>query len=281
MQDIPIRELREVQISSSFLDNFSIRDIQPLLRDSDLVQELHRHDFYYILIIEKGRGSHQIDFTSYPVKDRTLFFMRPGQVHQHQLKQGSLAHIIAFSTPQEKITQQLVRKASSLNHYALKEAQFQQLQILTAYLLREVEQKSTGYELVIKAMIEAMLVELIRVQHTHTNAQFRPYSQEKLDAFMALLEKHIHKYKQVAQYAAHLNLSPYQLNAITKSTVGKTPSSVINDHIILEAKRYLLATNNQVNQVAQHLGYEDVSYFIRFFKKHTKFTPEAYRQNFA
>jgi AraC family transcriptional regulator, transcriptional activator of pobA len=77
-----------------------------------------------------------------------------------------------------------------------------------------------------------------------------------------------------------LHLTPYQLNAITKATVGKTGSEVINEHIILESRRHLLATTNQINAIALQLGYEDVSYFIRFFKKHTGHSPESYRQNF-
>jgi len=77
-----------------------------------------------------------------------------------------------------------------------------------------------------------------------------------------------------------MNLSPYQLNEITKSSIGKTASELINEHIILEAKRYLLATPNQIKDIADHLGYEDTSYFIRFFKKHTGHSPEAFRHNF-
>jgi AraC family transcriptional activator of pobA len=50
--------------------------------------------------------------------------------------------------------------------------------------------------------------------------------------------------------------------------------------VILEAKRCLLATSNQVNQTAYRLGYEDVSYFIRFFKKQTGYSPEAFRNSF-
>jgi AraC-like DNA-binding protein len=74
-----------------------------------------------------------------------------------------------------------------------------------------------------------------------------------------------------------MNLSHYQLNEITKVTVGKTASELINEHIILEAKRYLLATSNQIKDIADHLGYEDVSYFIRFFKKQSGYSPESFR----
>ena len=82
------------------------------------------------------------------------------------------------------------------------------------------------------------------------------------------------------EYASLLHLTPYQLNAITKETLGKTCSQVINERVIIEGKRYLLATADQVNQIADHLGYEDISYFIRFFKKHTGYSPQAFRENF-
>ena len=62
--------------------------------------------------------------------------------------------------------------------------------------------------------------------------------------------------------------------------MGKTVSALINEQIILEAKRYLLATSGQVKDIADQLGYEDVSYFIRFFKKQTGYSPEAFRKNF-
>jgi AraC-like DNA-binding protein len=78
-----------------------------------------------------------------------------------------------------------------------------------------------------------------------------------------------------------LHLSPYQLNAITKSMLGKTCSELIHEYIILGSKRQLLATSNQVSQIAYQLGYEDVSYFTRFFRKHTGLSPEAFRHHFS
>lgn len=108
----------------------------------------------------------------------------------------------------------------------------------------------------------------------------KSYSQERFEEFLELLDKHIATHKQLSQYTDLMNLSPYQLNEITKSSIGKTASELINEHVILEAKRYLLATTNQVKDIADNLGYEDTSYFIRFFKKHTGYSPEAFRQHF-
>ena len=77
-----------------------------------------------------------------------------------------------------------------------------------------------------------------------------------------------------------MSISSYQLNDITRNAVGKTASTLINEHILLEAKRHLLATPNQVKEIAGYLGYEDPSYFIRFFKKHTGVSPDVFRRNF-
>ena len=103
--------------------------------------------------------------------------------------------------------------------------------------------------------------------------------QERLDKFLELVEANVSTHKKVSEYADMLNLSAYQLNAITKRAVGKTSSDIIDEYIILESKRYLLATSNQVNQIAYQLGFDDVSYFIRFFRKHTGQTPDSFRNN--
>ena len=106
------------------------------------------------------------------------------------------------------------------------------------------------------------------------------YPQEKLQEFMDLLEANISTTKQAAAYADLLSLSVFQLNSITKSLAGKTVAALIEVQILLEAKRHLIGTSNQVTQIAFQLGYEDVSYFIRFFKKKMGVTPEGFRKNF-
>jgi AraC family transcriptional activator of pobA len=135
---------------------------------------------------------------------------------------------------------------------------------------------------VIKASLHIFFIELIRNRKSKKDSNsVNPYAQEQLEKFLELLEAHISNSKQTSHYAAMLSLSLYQLNAITRATLGKTCSELINECIILESKRYLLATPSQVNQIASYLGYEDVSYFIRFFKKHTGYTPEVFRNNFV
>jgi AraC family transcriptional activator of pobA len=286
MKNIPIRHIHEIQKEPNLSGSFSIRDIQELLDDKDMVQELHRHDFFYILVLKKGSGYHEIDFTSYEVCNHSVFLMRPGQVHQLTLNAGSTGYLLQFKSDffysQNKLSQQLLRKVSHINFCNLDDNGFKKLYAILTYAFNEYYNKQEGYQEVIKSNLSIFFIELVRHRQNKTTSstESTPYTQEQLEKFLELLEINITKNKQVSQYADMLNISTYQLNSVTKTSLNKTPSELINEHIILETKRQLLATSDQINQIAYYLGYEDISYFIRFFKKHTGYSPEAFRHNF-
>jgi AraC family transcriptional activator of pobA len=210
--------------------------------------------------------------------------MRPGQVHQLVLEAESTGYLLQFRgefyLPKNKASNQLLRKASHTYHYQFDADGFKRLLSILTYIFQESIDRNERFEEVIKANLDIFFIELIRRQNNTPTEKVSLYLQERLDKFLELLETHIFTHKQVTQYAEMLNLSTYQLNAIAKATLGKTCSELINEHVILEAKRCLLATSNQINQTAYRLGYEDVCYFIRFFKKHTGYSPEAFRNNF-
>jgi AraC family transcriptional activator of pobA len=286
MENIPIRHIHESPKEPNLSGSFSIRDIQDLLLEKDMVQELHRHDFYYILVLKKGSGYHAIDFKPYEVCNHTIFLMRPGQVHQLTLKTGSSGYLLQFKTDffnsQNRLAQEFLRKVSHINFCSLDSDGFNKLETILSYILKEYNEKQEGYQEVIKSNLSIFFIELVRHRQNKEIAtkESNPYLQEQLEKFLELLETNITKNKQVSQYADMLNISTYQLNAITKTLLNKTPSELINEHIVLESKRQLLATSNQVTQIADQLGYDDISYFIRFFKKHTKYSPEAFRHNY-
>jgi AraC-like DNA-binding protein len=284
MKKIPVKHIRAILKEPALQEPFTIRDVAALLSKSDMVQELHRHDFYYILVLEKGSGSHTVDFKQYPVADRTVFFLRPGQVHQITLDAGSTGFLIQFVTGfydlHDKEAGRLLRRAGSVNYYQPGVQNFKRLYAALVHVFREYNDKQEQYQEAIRAHMAVFFIELVRICNGCMPDSAGSYMQEQLEAFMALLEAHVHEHKQVSQYAAMMHLSAYQLNHITQTLRGKTASELISEYIILEARRYLLATNYRVSNVADILGYEDASYFTRFFKKHTGFSPEAYRQNF-
>lgn len=282
MNKIPIKNIASIS-EPGLLGSLSIRTLEEILKGKDMVQSLHRHDFFYLLTVENGYGEHEIDFNPYQFMEHDLFLMRPGQVHKLQLNSKSTGFLMQFTAdlynPQDKASLLLLRKACNKNHYRLDGNIFGKLKNILQLIQLEYTTKKEGYNIVVKSNLDVLLVELIRNQNQPTTIKSL-HLQEKFDKFLQLLEQNILKYKKVSEYATMLNLSVYQLNSITKSAVGKTCSEVIDEQVVLEAKRCILATSNQISQTAYRLGYEDVSYFIRFFKKQTGHTPEAYRQNF-
>jgi AraC-like DNA-binding protein len=75
-----------------------------------------------------------------------------------------------------------------------------------------------------------------------------------------------------ADYAELLYISPKALAKITKSYFNKPLSSLINERIIIEAKRELYLTDKTIKEIVE-LGYEDEYYFSRFFKVNADVSP--------
>lgn len=285
MKTIPVRRIQPDNMAHEVADGFRIRNLSEVLSGKDMKQDHHRHDFYFILIVSNGKGVHEIDFVEYPITNHTVFMMRPGQVHQLQLKAGSEGYLLEinkrFQRACSTTIQALLQKATNGNYCKLDEKSTAALLVILKSMQEEYNSRDDGFAQVIAASFEIFLVRYLRYRKKKQVAPpATTYQQEKLQEFLDLLEVHIHSQKQVAAYANMVSLSPYQLNSITKTLLGKTVAKVIEDQILLEAKRYLLATSNQVTQIAYQLGYEDTSYFIRLFKKLTGHTPEAFRKNF-
>jgi AraC family transcriptional regulator, transcriptional activator of pobA len=286
MKDIPVRKIATAQKIEVPQGRFSIRAISDVLKGKDIIHDLHRHDFYFILAVDHGSGIHEIDFTQFKVGDNSVFILRPGQVHQLELKNHSTGFLIEFDAtfykPNDNTTVERLKKATRKNACNVEAEKFTTMFGSLSSIFREFNDRHEGYIEVIKANLDVFLIEYIRQSQNSKPKEktANTYSQERFEELTELLESRISELKTVSQYADILSLSPYQLNAITKTIIGKTVSDLINDQILLEAKRYLLATSNQVKDIAYHLGYEDVSYFIRFFKKHINLSPEAFRQKF-
>ncbi len=94
-----------------------------------------------------------------------------------------------------------------------------------------------------------------------------------------LVEKHFREYHTVQDYAKLLFKSPKTLSNIFPKYTDKSPLMVINERILLEAKRLLIYSDLTTNDIALDLGYKDPSHFSKFFKKHNGLTPTNFRKN--
>lgn len=105
---------------------------------------------------------------------------------------------------------------------------------------------------------------------------------EKLDIirqYNLLVEGYFRKQHQVQFYATQLHKSPKTLANLFALYNHQSPLAVIQERIILEAKRLLVYTGKSAKEIAFYLGFEDAAYFSNYFKKHTGESPQDFRRN--
>ncbi|SHM21638.1 AraC-type DNA-binding protein [Hymenobacter psychrotolerans DSM 18569] len=99
----------------------------------------------------------------------------------------------------------------------------------------------------------------------------------QVQAFAQLVDQQFRTLKTVSAYAEQLALSPNHLNALCRRRLHRTASDVLHARIVAEAQQLLTHTEYSVAAIAQALGFDDASYFSRYFKKYVRQTPVAYR----
>lgn len=95
--------------------------------------------------------------------------------------------------------------------------------------------------------------------------------------FNLLVEANFKTAHAVSFYAEQLCKSPKTLSNLFAIFNQKPPSQIIQDRIVVEAKRLLRYTDRSVKHITYELGFEDVSYFSNFFKKNTGTSPSDFR----
>ena len=76
-----------------------------------------------------------------------------------------------------------------------------------------------------------------------------------------------------------LHKTPKALSALFKKMGDTLPLTVINDRIILEAKRLLLYSDKTAKEIAYELGYNESGHFSRFFKKEVGLSPINFKKS--
>ena len=96
--------------------------------------------------------------------------------------------------------------------------------------------------------------------------------------FVELVEKHHNKERSVSFYADKLCITPKYLSQIVKTVSGFSAPELISKYVILEAQHLLRHTDLSVKEIADQLNFPNQSFFYKYFKTHTGYTPNSYRQ---
>ena len=250
----------------------------------------HIHEFYQIIWFRHGQGTHRVDFVDYPVADNTIFFVAPGQIHAFDGTENVEGVIILFNASflaDEESSESIFLKYNvfnaydSLPYYKISHEEAERLMTLVNEMNKEYS--LTGAFAHKDYMQYLVRLFLVRVQRSGerkeepklyvTNIANRTFVR-----FRQLLEQNFHKTHTVQEYADLLNVSARTLTKYVSMSAHSAPLKIINDRIILEAKRQLQHTSLNVKEIGYELGFEDPSYFVKFFKRITGMMPSEFRK---
>ncbi len=142
-------------------------------------------------------------------------------------------------------------------------------------LIQDEHSQHSDNLLLLRTLLKAFLLKLMAC----SRQQFISpgYNEKRIYHFLLLLENHYTTEKKVDFYAQKLSLSPKRLNQILKQKLGKTINQILQERILIEAKHLLFIGKESIKEISFGLGFQDSSYFSRFFKKMTALTPEEFR----
>ncbi|MBF8149412.1 AraC family transcriptional regulator [Winogradskyella sp. F6397] len=130
--------------------------------------------------------------------------------------------------------------------------------------------------IMLKTLLKVLLLHLIRYQNNNFLKQ--DLNQKRVFQFLELMEKHFLENTKASFYANEIGISLKRLNQILKEKLNLTAKQIIQQRQITEAKRRLVRSKITTKELAFILGFDSISSFSRFFKKHIGVSPSAFRQ---
>src|SRR3989338_7808345 len=241
----------------------------------------HRHgDLVQLLYVQGGSAELEVEGVVNRVQQPALQVVPALSVHGFRFSQDIQGHVLSLALP---LVEQLgtVLDSPPLARAACYPAgeQRRYLDALFDSIAEEYNTQQPGRELMLQSLISALLVWVGRRSQAlaYAETQVQDRGREHLQRFTRLLESHFREHRPIEQYASELGISAAHLNALCRRLAGQSALQLINQRLLLEAKRCLVYTAMTINQVSDSLGFSEPAYFSRFFKRGSGLSPKAFR----
>jgi AraC family transcriptional activator of pobA len=283
----PVKTYANVN-KEDLLSNFSISRMEDIYeRHQGLVDEPHRHKYYTVLIVRKAKGLHKIDFNSYPLSDRQVYFVSPGQVHQVIEDQKSEGFALTFSTDfliQNSIPLAFISDLNLFQNYGQSppilpgELAFRKINTFALEVFQLFHSNQNSKFLSIGAYLKLILIECSNLC-TLDHKDRENGKSDFIRKFKTAVDEHYKEEHSSSFYAQLLSITPDHLNRIVKAKLGRTTKEYIQARITIEAKRLLYFTDLTNKEIGYELGFNQPANFSAFFKKCTKLSPSDFKKS--
>jgi AraC family transcriptional activator of pobA len=249
-----------------------------------IVDRPHALSFYDIILVTHGRGVFWLDATPYPVRPNTIICTTPGQIRNW--KTSTLDGICLFFPA--LFLEEFFQDGSFLYRLPffhgepgdaarqLSSIQARQIRAKMTSMRREIIGLERDSVHLLRASLYETLIMLARVYSPRGGTTERAASPLVL-RYRESVQRNSTKRHAVADYARELAVSPGHLNTLCKRHLGRGAKDVIEERLVVEARRLLLYSDETASRIALRLGFKDASYFSRFFRRANGCTPSEFR----
>lgn len=252
------------------------------------VDEPHRHNYYTVLIVNKAKGQHKIDFNSYQLSNKQIYFVAPGQVHQVIEEEQSVGFAMTFSNQfliENSIRLSFIESLNLFQNYGQNppltpsDKQFEKIEQFSNQIFNLFHSGAHMKFLSIGAFLKLVLIECNNICSINPiESDIDSSGDNLIRVFKKKVENNYQKEHSTTFYANQLHITPDHLNRTVKLKIGKTAKDYIQARIITEAKRLLYFTDLSNKEIGYELGFNEPANFSAFFKKHTQVSPSNFKK---
>jgi len=247
----------------------------------------HRLAFHDILLITQGEGRLVLDVETHDVTPGTVLVTRPLELRRWEVPrpvEGACVFFVeefvalTFSDPRflDQFAYFHPRRPSGA--LALEPGERREYLDRFAAMQREIETLSADSPDALRAVLYDFLVRLNRVYVARHGVPAEPAPRGLVERFVGQVERGFRHRHRVADYATALGVTPGHLNALCRETLHTSAGAWLRARRVLEARRLLLYTDLTAAEIGHRLGFDDPSYFSRFFRRETGLSPTAFRE---
>ncbi|UTW65326.1 AraC family transcriptional regulator [bacterium SCSIO 12643] len=258
------------------------------IRHFDHIQRLN---YYSVIWIQEGSGCALIETEKFTYSENQIFSCTPYQPFMFQPDSVTKGVVINFHPNFFCIHKHhsevacdgvLFNNAYQFPFIDISPSDTTTLSWIISEMEKDIQQNNLATNDAILSYLKLFLINCSRIKKSQY-PEVETSKEQNEEKFMVqqlknYIETHFRTLHSPKEYADLLHITPNALTKLVKTTYNKTPSNLITERIIIEAKRELYLTNKSVEEIASELGYDDQFYFSRFFKKHTKVSPSIYRK---
>jgi len=258
-----------------------------IVKHHDTITTPHRVEFYHIFWVQKGTAEYFIDFEPVKLKANSFLFVNKDRVQAIDRTNKHDGKLLLFtdsffakSEDDAKYLHSSILFNDLLDIPVIDVKANSSLQTIFNAIEIELTKDNDPYHY---DLLHNLLHNLLLLAERERRVQgFKEITKgADLDytvLFRDLLFAQFKTLKSVSGYASQMNVSEKRLTAAATKTMNKSPKTIIDERVMLEAKRLLIHTNLSIKEVGYDLGFEQPTNFIKYFRKHAEKTPIEFRE---